>query len=94
MSENTVKITKVARNLDDIEGLVASTAPLHVQGTVNNPGNLVTCILTGPAGTMSKPATMGRTTWSVDFGNQPAGDYVVQASAPGEGTVTLSVTVE
>jgi hypothetical protein len=99
MSSDKIKITKVSgdeQSDEEIGALVSSTVPLVIEGTVNNPNDAVTCYLRKDGALIDqKPGSVGRNNkWNVDFGQRPAGDYTVDATAQGEGTVTLSVTIQ
>jgi hypothetical protein len=98
-SEIKIKITKVAgdeQSDEELGALIESTSPLIIEGTVSDPSHAVTCNLRKDGALVdTKAGTVGRNnTWSVDFGQRPSGYYTIDASAPGEGAVTLSVTIQ
>ena len=79
----------------------ATTTGITVTGTVSNPNNPVTCVLTymdaaGPPAPTSQTATpTGAYTWSVVFnGPFTSGDhYLFEAMAPAEGSSCTLITI-
>lgn len=70
-----------------------TTSPVQFWGSVRVAGNTVTCTLTGSGVNITKSVTATAKSWSVDFGQQPAGTYNFSACAPSEGCTGETITV-